>query len=472
MNQKPNLLLIWTDQQRNDTLPSLGNDYVEAPNLARLGAESFIFKRAYCAQPVCTPSRATIMTGLWPHTHGCVGNNLHLKRETKTIAEMVSGEYDCAYYGKWHLGDELVAQHGFDDWVSIEDGYRRFYSDPKQRELRSDYYQFLARNGFPPDGYAKPGDDKWDMFTRAYAAAMGERFTKAAFLGNEAERFLRGRKDKGNPFILSVNMLEPHPPLHGPLNDFYEPEEMPVGEAFLVPPADDVSEQARSHYERRQHDGFKRHPLKTEWDWRRLRANYYGLVTQVDRTVGRILDALEESGQADNTVVVFTSDHGEMLGDHFMLGKGVMYEESTRIPLMIRVPWLGKEQKIIEAPVSQIDLVPTLLDLMDQPLGSDLQGVSRRGVLTGDEDMDDNHVIIEWNSPGKPTVEGRTVVTADGFKLNLYHDDTPELFDMNEDPCELENVYLADGQQTRIREMTGLIHAWQEATGDTLSLSS
>ena len=471
MNRKPNLLLIWTDQQRNDTLPSLGNNYVDAPNMARLGEESFIFKRAYCAQPVCTPSRATIMTGLWPHTHGCVRNNIHLRRETKTIAEMVSEEYDCAYYGKWHLGDELVAQHGFDDWVSIEDGYRRFYSEPRQRELSSDYYQFLARNGFPPDAYAKGGEDEFDIFSRPYAAAMGERFTKAAFLGKEAERFLKARKDNGSPFILSVNMLEPHPPLHGPLNDLYEPEEMPVEKAFLVPPAADVSAHNRSHYERRQRDGFKRHPLKTEWDWRRLRANYYGLVTQVDRTVGRILDALEDSGQRDNTIVVFTSDHGEMLGDHMMLGKGVMYEESTRIPLIVRVPWLSKKKQVIEAPVSQIDLVPTLLHLLNQPRSSELQGVSRMNVLSGVEDMGDNHVIIEWNSPGNPTVEGRTVVTADGFKLNLYHDDTPELFDLNEDPCELRNVYLGDEQQNQIGEMTDLIHAWQRATGDTISLS-
>jgi choline-sulfatase len=382
---------------------------------------------------------------------------------------MVSDKYDCAYYGKWHLGDELVAQHGFDDWISIEDGiYRPYYSEPEQLELRSSYHHFLVKSGFPTDKVLKDGAA---LYSRPYAAAMGENFTKAAFLGKEASRFLRERKDNDRPFLLSVNMLEPHPPFHGPLNDRYEPEAMPVGEAYLVPPGEDAPKKKRMCFERIQREK-QRLPLDTEWDWRRVRANYYGLVTQVDRTLGCILDALEESGLADNTVVVFTSDHGEMLGDHALLGKGSFYEESARIPLMIRVPWLSREQTMLETPVSQIDLVPTLLDLLGQPIQDHLQGVSRLGVLKGEEDMSDNHIIIEWNAPDKMGIEGRTVVTADGYKLSLYQDDISELYDLNTDPCELENVYRNPEHQGRIKEMSELIFAWQKETEDKMVLSN
>ncbi len=130
MNSAANLLFIWTDQQRADSLPCYGNAFASTPHLDRLASESFIFERAYCTQPVCTPSRASILTGLWPHTHGCISNNYPLAPESRTIAEQVGDRYHCAYYGKWHLGDELSPQHGFDDWVSIEDGiYRAYYSD-------------------------------------------------------------------------------------------------------------------------------------------------------------------------------------------------------------------------------------------------------------------------------------------------------------------------------------------------------
>ena len=117
----PNVLLLWTDEQRADTMACYGNTFVQAPRLNRLAEQSFAFKNAYCATPVCTPSRATIMTGLLPHTHRCIENNTPLSRETRTIAEMLDERYRCAYFGKWHLGDEVIAQHGFDDWVTIED---------------------------------------------------------------------------------------------------------------------------------------------------------------------------------------------------------------------------------------------------------------------------------------------------------------------------------------------------------------
>ena len=252
MPGSPNILLIWTDQQRNDSLPCNGNDFVQAPNLDRLTNESFVFRHAYCAQPVCTPSRASILSGLYPHTHGCVTNNIPLDRNVKTLAQMLPEEYHCGYYGKWHLGDELVPQRGFDDWISIEDGiYRGYYSKAEYLQLRSSYHHFLVKNGFAPDSVAKDGAP---VFSRDFAAVMDERYTKASFLSQEASRFL-GEQSADRPFFLSVNFLEPHPPIFGPLNYLYDPDSLPVGDAFLKKPGDDMPQKTRDKVEELERQG-------------------------------------------------------------------------------------------------------------------------------------------------------------------------------------------------------------------------
>lgn len=469
----PNILLVWTDQQRNDTLPCHGNDFVQAPNLKHLGETSFVFRHALCTQPVCTPSRASILTGLWTHTHGCVNNNIPLRPDVPVLSEMLPEAYDCAYYGKWHLGDEIKAQRGFSDWRSIEDGiYRSYYSDPEDLKRRSDYHHFLVREGFPPDTVDSEG---CKLFSRPYAAAMAEPYTKASFLAGEAENYLLSRQDQDRPFFLSVNFLEPHPPIFGPLNGLHDPAEVPTGPAFGREP-EEASKHAQRVLDTLHTEGFKNHTLETESDWRRLKANYLGQVTLVDRALGRIRAALEASGEAENTIIVFTSDHGEMLGDHGMTQKGVFYEEAVRIPLIIHVPWLSNEQIMLEGPISQVDLVPTLLELVGAPIPDHLQGVSRAGVLRDHADAapsepwEGENVIISWHSVDLPHEEGRSLVTTDRWKLNLYHDDHPELFDLQNDPAELVNLAGQATHQSRIDRMHEEILAWQERFNDTLTL--
>ena len=199
-------------------------------------------------------------------------------------------------------------------------------------------------------------------------------------------------------------------------------------------------------------------------------ANYYGLVTMVDRAVGKILDALDASGLADNTIVVFTSDHGEMMGDHCLFGKGVMYEESVRIPWLMRVPWLSKEQRRIEGLVSHIDLVPTVLDLMGQPLGEHLQGRSRAAVLRGEETLTQDDIVIETNNRGGHQACGRTLVTHDGWKLSFYGEGPNKLFDRNNDPYDLENLFYLPEHRERIRALKEDLSDWQKAIGDSLPL--
>ena len=485
--QRPNLLLLWTDEQRADVLAATGGDpAVRTPNLDRLASESFVFRQAYCCQPVCTPSRGSILTGLWPWRHGAHSNNVPLDADAPTLAERVDPAYRRAYHGKWHLGDEISAQHGFDEWLSVEDAmYRRFYTDPKDLERRSDYHHFLYEHGHFPD---KPAPDGALCFSRPLSAAMPYRLTKAGFLGSQAAGFLR-RHDPSRPFLLSVNFLEPHMPFFGPYNDRYDPADMPAGPAFCREPDASASLRNRAlaaHY--REH-GQDNRPLRTESDWRRVKANYYGLVEMVDRALGEILDALQESGMAENTVVAFTSDHGEMMGDHAQIAKGVLYEEAVRVPCMIRVPWLSRQRTDINGPFSQIDLAPTLLDLLGEPLPEDLQGRSRRPVLEGRETLADNDAVVIWDGleyraddvsvPGatREQLEAvrdqrwRTLVAPDGWKLNLCATDPRnELYHLNDDPAELENRIDDPAQKDRVRAMTERLRQWQRATGDDAPL--
>ena len=150
-SDRPNILFIFTDQQRADTMACYGNSIINTPNLNALADKSFVFENCYVSSPICTPSRGTIMTGLWPHTHGASKNNIKLDDAVQTIADMLPDDYLKAYYGKWHLGNEVIKQHGFDEWLSIEDQYRAYYTSAQYHDVLSDYHHFLISHGFKPD---------------------------------------------------------------------------------------------------------------------------------------------------------------------------------------------------------------------------------------------------------------------------------------------------------------------------------
>jgi arylsulfatase A-like enzyme len=223
MTRPPNLLFVFTDEQRYDTMAAYGNTKTEMPNLNRLASQSVVFERAYVTQPVCTPSRATIMTGLYPHTNGCTENNIPLSADIPCFPEMLrSGAYATAYHGKWHLGDEIFCQHGFDEFRSIEDNYIRYYGEGRDPEARSTYHHWLVENGFTPS--------RGTIFGRGETARFPEAYGKPAYLAREASRYIREHQDE--PFVLYVNFLEPHMPFFGPRDDQYDPAEVSLPENF------------------------------------------------------------------------------------------------------------------------------------------------------------------------------------------------------------------------------------------------
>ena len=485
---KPNLLFLFTDEQRADTMAAYGNTAIQTPNLNRLASESTVFERAYVTQPVCTPSRSTILTGQWPHTNGCTANNIPLRPETPCLPQMLeSGDYTTAYHGKWHLGDELFAQHGFDEWVSIEDMYNRWFTEGRDRETRSDYHHYLVDEGFTPQNGTK--------FGRGETARFPEEHSKPAMLGREASRFIR--EQAGNPFCLFVNFLEPHMPFFGPRDDQHNTGEVALPDNFNDLPTE--LQPLKTRLLRRQYfeNGHDHFPLKTEADWRRLIANYWGLCSQVDTYVGQILDTLEECGLADNTIVVYTSDHGDMMGSHRLLAKTVMFEEAVRVPLLVRLPGQNREKRFAQ-PVSQIDLVPTLLDLMGQSVPDHLQGESLKETLTsGTQQRRCEDVFVEWNSPyhrGKPAPSGkggpawqkeygtdeeiieatadpvRSIISPDGWKMNWSPRGEHELYNLNDDPLERRNLAFEADSRPRMKKLGERVLRWQERAGDDVAL--
>lgn len=502
MSKKPNLLFIFTDQQRADTMACYGNDDIRTPNLNRLAEGSFVFENAYVSQPVCTPSRATILTGLYPHTSGCTTNNVRLPPSTKTIAEMVTENYRTGYYGKWHLGDELRPQHGFDDWVSVDDLYRPYYTDVGDLGNFSDYHWYLTSQGYEPDVKGQEGlekeygeedarsrfADEHSVYSRPYAAQLPERHTKASYLGRAASRFIRESAMDERPFMLYVNFFEPHPPFIGPLDDLHPRGKLNTGPAFLRAPDEDASVLHRMMADYYRGAVVDDVDLSTEGGWREIRARYFGLVTLVDRAVGAIMDALEDSGEADNTIVVYTSEHGDMMGDHAILHKTMMYEEALRVPFLLRVPWLSQEQRMVPGRVGLIDAAPTLLDLLGEEIPRDLQGESRLPVLEGRANLSRNDVIVQWNgADGRPNspfetdipwsdvqraaaMARRTIISHEGMKLHLSPNDQCELFDLNDDPHELVNLYNDPAYRHTIRGLASRIRIWQEKYKDYTSV--
>jgi arylsulfatase A-like enzyme len=471
--RKPNLLFLWTDEQRSDTMAVYGNSKIQAPHLNKLASESVVFQNAYVSQPVCTPSRATVMTGLWPHQTSCLANNTPLPENVRCLPELLKdSDYRTAYMGKWHLGDEIFAQHGFQEWASIEDGYRNHYGPGRDRSHKSSYWQFLSGLGYRPD-------QQDGFYSRQFAAHLPIEHGKPKFLETRAVDFLRRHQQQ--PFVLYVNFLEPHTPYYGPLNDLHDPNALDLPRNFNDPLEDDEPLRYRLLRQDYIDTGAEGQDLRSESGWRRILANYYGLVSQVDRSVGAILDELERLGLAENTIVVYTSDHGDMMGSHRLLAKTVMYEESVKVPWLMRIPQMSKRQAIVSGRYSHIDLIPTLLELMGSK-NAELPGRSLAPVLKG-ECRAQREVFIQWNrseghlSASLPNVTReeiarvhdapiRTVITQDGWKLCRCNRDKHQLFDLNSDPYETRNRYYTGENAKRIRDLMKRIEDWQADVKD------
>jgi arylsulfatase A-like enzyme len=493
MADRPNLLFLYTDEQRFDTMACYGNEKIPTPNLNRFAESATVFEKAYVTQPVCTPSRGSLLTGLFPHTHTCVQNNIPLPAKVPCLPEMLADDgYVCAHHGKWHLGDEIYAQHGFPEWMGTEDTYHRFYSDEHDEYAdRSSYHHWLKSKGVQPwEPENVDNDVVKNRFFRGQIHQLPEELCRPTFLAETASHFLRGHMD--TPFCLYVNFLEPHMPFHSCRDDQLSPDEIDLPANAMEMPGEEAPLRLRMQAEKYRRTGYdEQKQLAGEQDWRELTARYWGMCSLVDSAVGQILDTLERTGLAENTIVVFTSDHGDMMSSHNMMGKGVMYEESTRVPMLIRTPGQTAQQRVT-IPISHVDLVPTLLDLMNQPRPDHLEGDTLRPAMEGSEDRCKRDVFIEWHNDKDPgqvnlpewaeeigppdkvaeslSAELRTVVSPDNWKLNVWTTGEHELYDLDADPYERTNRIAEPDRGDRIAAMFGRIRDWQQRTNDRLQL--
>ncbi|TVR16574.1 MAG: DUF229 domain-containing protein [Planctomycetota bacterium] len=445
-----NVLLLWTDQQRFDSLACYGNDWLQMPHLNALAEHSTVFERAYCTSPVCTPSRGSVLTGLMPHAHGARSNNKPLHAHTQCLPELLGGDRASGYVGKWHLGDEIYPQHGFDEWVASEDGYQDFFSPQRNPDDRSPFHHHLLAKGYEPD--------KRNFFPRNWTMLLPERDSKPAFISDHAIDFVSRHQDQ--PWVLSVNTLEPHHPLMGPLADHLTPDDVPLGPNFLhdgggKEPLPLLIDRAR--WANEGIDGFH---LQTAESWKNMAAHYWGQCHHVDRQYGRLLQALHDSGQYDDTLIIFCSDHGENMGSHGLFGKHSPHDTSARIPFLVKLPG-QREQRRISQPVSLVDVTPTVIDVLGGSIPDGLHGRSLLPCCRG-EAIPERDVVVHWHRPKEPKPDSikdyerpladpeailaargcsyRCLVTPELEKFVYFITGDICLFDLKSDPDELTNI--------------------------------
>lgn len=463
--RKHNLIIFLPDQQRADTIACYGGAKVHSPNLGKLASESIIFDRAYVTQPVCSPSRASLMTGLWPHTTGCTQNGGEIGPQFHVLTELLEDtDYRTAYMGKWHLRPAQLLSRAFHHRVSTQGA--------------GDYSEFLVSKGLTPD--RKEGG-----FTELTVSNLPLELSQPKFLADSACRFIEQHSHE--PFILIIAFVEPHSPYNSPLNNEHSLSEVDLDATASIPLGDDVPLRYRLIQEWQKEQALADPTIRnfyfgiTPDDYRSLKQKYLGLITLVDNSIGVVLTCLERAGLSDRTVIVHTSDHGDTLGAHQLFGKEVMFEEATRVPYFIRMP--GRRSARIRRPVSHIDFVPTLLDLLNQPKSRQCVGKSLAPLIRGEATPVES-VFLEW-SPNwraktkKGTSLGsrrsirravsestRTVISPDGWKLSLRDKDLNELYNLNDDPKEIHNLFYRGQYAAVISRCAGEIHRWQESTHD------
>lgn len=428
-----NLLFITSDHQRADSIGLQQAGRVVTPRLNALAAAGTQFTRAYSACPLCVPARAALATGLRPARTGVLWNDwkgTHAREVTTLHERLATAGYTLGHTGMDHvrLGRRLRERAPFAVWLDEEDHEKQLAahgcdlkalesSGPFRRSTVERVGDTVLRNDYStPHAAAWPfayEDFRDEFFVQRAEAAVGE--------------LAAGE----NPFALFVNLWAPHPPFYVPpgLMDLFPPEQIDLP-ANTGKRADGEPASRRAGVAAQLAEGV------TETEWRRAWSAHLALTHLVDQLVGRLLDALQRHSLADDTLIVFTSDHGEHLGQHAMYQKMELYEPAARVPLLIKSP-RGTPQAPVTTPVSHLDLVPTVLDQLGLPVPADLDGRSLTPALIGGE-LATVPVFSQFTGNNGPSAARHAVILGE-HKLILNTDDEPELYDLALDPLEMHN---------------------------------
>ena len=463
--KQPNLLFVLVDQMRQVAMGCAGNEQIRTPHLDQLAEGGAIFNHAVSNIPVCTPARACILTGRYPLAHTALTNNSMLPNEMPSMGKLLKEQgYSTGHIGKWHLSGEAYI------------GATR-YND--------------SQNGYVPPGDLRHGFDYWAVHhcSHAYRNATYYRDTPEpiAIEGwepdtqtNLAIDFIREHSEQDGaerrPFALVVSWGPPHTPFIAPpkFRELYDPERLELRpnvfsplEGFPVTPelaeAEDPEETLR------------------EWT-----ANYYGAITNLDHNLGRLMEALDQQGIADETIVVFTSDHGEMLGSHGQLYKVQPWDESVRIPFIIRYPDAIRARASVEAPLGHPDILPTLLGLMRMPIPKGVEGDDLSPILRGEaDDPADRSAFLlwvcsacTWGKNWSYLDEYRGLGAPKGFvrpyrgirtRTHTYVKDRAGpwlLYDNERDPYQVNNLVSSGDSRSVPPELERELQEWLDRTGD------
>ncbi|MCP4396572.1 MAG: sulfatase-like hydrolase/transferase [bacterium] len=472
--QRPNILWYCTDQQRYDTIRALGNQYIRTPHLDRQVEQGLAFTNAYTQCPICTPSRATFLTGRYPASHHVHRNGCEHFPDSEILVTglLADAGYDCGLIGKLHLSR---AAHTLEKRPT-NDGYRFYkwshHPNPDYPEGH-DYADWLEQEkGVDPV-------ELYGQLSGSVGAGVPTELHQTSWCSEMALQFIHEQRE--GPWLLSINPFDPHPPFDPPQEylDRYNSEDLPyplfresdIEHQKAFRKIDQQTKDAINPYQASgQGDSTKDVPRgdmgsvpPDDYDARQVKAAYYAMIELIDDQFGRIIDELRESDQLENTIVIFTSDHGELLGDHGLIYKGCRFFESlVHVPLIMSWQAQGLQGLRSDALVELVDLAPTLLDAAGLEIPDYMQGKSLLPMLTGKQNLSYHkpHVISEYHGAiGGVQMPDQTHGTMyyDGhYKIVIYQGHRiGELYDLKRDPGEFDNLWnKAESQELK----TTLLH--------------
>ena len=455
---RPNILLIMTDQHRYDTLGCYGAPTCRTPNIDGIAARGVRFHSAYTSTSPCSPARAALFTGLYPHHNHVLSNDKPLNPDVPTLAsELRRAGYNLGYAGKWHVDRETVpTDHGFEGRDFPGYGYparggiiegMRWASGG---ESFPHYAEYLEKHGYDPprvlESYMgdNPGKQSQEMYAlQSGTVEMSFEYMVSEFAVELMRKFKQTRDQESKPFFIWANFWGPHTPclIPEPYYSMYDPKTIPEEPSFTE--TWDCKPRVQELYERFW--GLTSGGWET---WREIVARYWGYVTMIDDLVGRILAELRRLGLEENTLVVFTTDHGDMMGAHRLIEKGPFtYEQCYRLPMVAAHPDCGAPGGVSEAFVYLHDLFPTFLQVAGVTPPDVPDNCSILGNMLGHDAPMDRDSIYAAFFQQIFSFEQRMVRTRT-HKLVYNHTDIGELYDLINDPWEMRN--LIDLPETRV----------------------
>ncbi len=489
-NSRPNVLLITTDEHHWKCM-GYNNPRIHTPNLDRLAEQGMIFDRAYCPNPTCSPTRASLITGLYPSQHGCYSLGTKLSEEVPTVGEAFQARgYRTSLYGKAHFQplrsteefpsvetpDHFGDRDFWDKWEGDFYGFDTFEltrNHTAEAWVGPHYRFWLEDKGFTNwRDWFIPGAGTYDLKKQEGGVwPIPEEAHYNTWLVERVNQKLQTHREEDESFFLWASFPDPHTPycVPEPWASMYTPEDVlrewvEPGEHELNPPAHQLTQQPGADFSSYRQTGqaihgYVNHTYSQTEDFTRKIATYYGMVSFTDHAVGQILDQLDTLGLADNTLVVFTTDHGHFLGKHGLGTKGAFhYEDVLKIPFIARIPG-GPQGRRTDALISLVDLPRTFLSSCGLPVPRGMGGEDFTPLFRGDVESCRDHVLVE-NRHEPDTVFLNTYINA-RYKLTVYYEqEYGELWDLESDPDELHNRW-ADPDYAEIKQelLLKLCHA-------------